>query len=119
MDSMRTDHDTTGYCGFVVGQHVVCVDDESTPKYGLRGYLYVGGLDGLKAQRVYTLRSVFICPRHNTVCVRLQEITRSEMPGFPGEEAGFDARRFRPLQKLTPEQFMQTDAPVEGREVAA
>ena len=123
MDSIGNRPETTGYCGFVVGQHVVCIGaPEDT------SHLPVVVLDKPKApvvNKVYTVRSVELSEvGEKRVCLTLCEIPDQFVRIiYKGEvwmsHVLFAAQFFRPLQKLTPEQFMQTDVPVKGREVAA
>lgn len=88
---------STGYCPFVVGQHVVCVDDTCSS-----GANVVGDLDGLTAGRVYTIRwvGIYDSPKlGRLVCVRLREIIRTRCPTH-GDDMPFAASRFRPAPSI-------------------
>jgi hypothetical protein len=87
-------------CKFYVGQKVVCVND--TPGLFLNSKVNTDGdMDGLKAGRVYTISAISsMCdPDYTTtVQVTLKEIKRKETP-----LAGFDHRRFKPLDEIRDE----------------
>lgn len=106
------DNDTT-YCGFQVGQHVACIADHKTP--GARAKWERRGVQFPARGKVYTIRALFRA--ENGVGVLLEEIRNPLVPSreFGKIEAYFWSSKFRPLQKLTPEQFMTTDAPVDER----
>lgn len=102
------------YCGYVVGQHVVYVG-KPTAYSPMRQKWDRAGLIRPKTGVVYTIRSVFIgfASGQRRVSLLLQEIHNPEVSTVDGlREPGFVASKFRPLQKLTPEMFMSTDAPV-------
>lgn len=112
----------TGYCGLVVGQHVVLVDDNWPPRK------YSAHIKRPIKNIVYTVREIKIALSGElggfAPGIWLEEIINAKfyLLGEQGPYMGeplFMAFRFRPLQKLTTEQFMQTDTPVEGREVVA
>lgn len=99
---------STEYCPFVVGQHVVCVDDTLSS-----GVNIVGDLDGLTAGRVYTIRWVGIheSPRFGPqVCVRLREIVRARCPTH-GDDMPFAAVRFRPAPSIEALKDLLVNAP--------
>lgn len=92
-------------CKFYVGQKIVCVNDnpEEFLNSGFEGSVYPG-LDGLQAGKIYTVKSLYrytgaICS--TKVSVVLEEITR--LGGKDVYAAGFDCRRFRPLDEVRKE----------------
>lgn len=87
---------STGYCPFVVGQHVVCVDD--VPLDGVDN----SDMDGLSAGYVYTVRWIGIYDSPLDGCnisVRLVEIVRGRCPTH-GDDMPFFASRFRPAPSI-------------------
>lgn len=118
-DSSTQGADTT-YCGLVAGQHVVCIDTSVIEKAARRVVNHGGSANLPKLNVVYTIRGIYISTVTGRPTLRLVELINVALPSRQGpHEPGFPARCFRPLQKLTPEQFMQTDAPIEGREAMA
>lgn len=85
-------------CHFQVGQKVVCIDD-SEPDFISTVAQVVGGMDGLRKGATYTIRSVFVDPFYNAVCVRIVEIQRLPLSVVRGVryEGGYDPARFRPV----------------------
>lgn len=112
----RTANNDTTYCGFQVGQHVVCVrDDTDDPNVEV-----LSSIVRPEKGRVYTIRGVRLGVLRKVVCLRFVEIPDQIADVLIGGELFhgdviFDAANFRPLQKLTPEQFVTTDAPVDER----
>ncbi|QIG74360.1 hypothetical protein EVC08_048 [Rhizobium phage RHph_N65] len=92
----------TGYCDFVVGQHVVCIDTSNF----LLAFEPVPGQE-LEAGRVYTVSAISL----DYEAVALQV---AEHPFLVEEGGWYGHWRFRPLQKLKVEDFMQSKTPVEG-----
>lgn len=111
--------DNTGYCGFVVGQHVVCINDENRAPAG------VTVLEQLilpEKGKVYTVRALVIGVLGRAPCLSLVEIpdqtVRIEWNGKPWfGDVIFKACDFRPLKKLKVEDFMS--APVDGERASA
>jgi hypothetical protein len=96
------------FCGssFVVGQHVVCVNDNFCPRPGARQKWERLGVRFPKKSTIYTIRRVFISPKGATALL-LDEIKNPLVPASGVYiEAYFLASRFRPLQKLKLEDFM-------------
>ena len=96
---------------FEIGQHVVCVDDRKDA-YIPPGFNGIGNLDGLTKGIVYTVRS-FVDSPVGDLCLRLEEIVRPILTTggwWNGGEPGFDARRFRPLRRLTVDEFLMEEA---------
>lgn len=88
---------------FHIGAHVVCIDD-NLYSFQYPGIEYANDdLDGLTKGIVYTIRDIFVDPFFDDLTFRLEEIYRQ--PSIEDYEPGFDARRFRPLRKLTVEDF--------------
>ncbi|MDK4729364.1 hypothetical protein [Rhizobium phaseoli] len=106
--------DTTGYCAFVVGQHVVCITDDFMKSQALRRKWERRGVRYPSKNKVYTVRQVYLTSKY--VGVLLEEIRNPLVPTRERglTEAGFLARKFRPLKKLKIEDFMQSKTPVEG-----
>lgn len=79
---------------FRVGQKVVCVDDDVNGRY--TPWPFRGGIDGLKAGRVYTIRDVGLyC---DVPCLWLCGITRAMAKGWERHgEPGYNVLRFRPV----------------------
>lgn len=84
---------------FYVGQRVQCVDASDGPQYTPRGYKALGGMDGLRQGAIYTVRSVGVWPNSPALLLWLSEIVRPLRGSMCVKygEAGFDARRFRPI----------------------
>lgn len=101
------DADST-FCGspFVVGQHVVYVNDEMPSQHALDRW-NANGFERPTKNKVYTVREIFI-GTHGGPVLLLREIINplGRMLDGSTREPGFDARRFRPLQKLKLEDFM-------------
>lgn len=98
-----------------VGQHVVCVKDFSDEMNGYRvQQLIVRGCSLPTKGTVYTLRTVESDATVG-VGVRLEEIANPAFEWSNGitAEPGFAAHRFRPLQKLKVEDFLEVKAPKE------
>lgn len=110
--------DNGTYCGLTAGQHVVCVSLPSPLDVQL--IVTRGGTANMPViGRVYTIREVYVTPARGMLCVRLVEVRNKPISSKRGlREPGFASFRFRPLQKLTPEMFMSTDAPVKQGEPA-
>lgn len=88
---------------FHVGQHVVCVDDRERV-FDVPGVNYNGSsLSPLTRGVVYTIRDCEYTSADGTRRVRLAEITRGSIRGV---ESGYNAARFRPLQKLNIQDFI-------------
>lgn len=81
-------------CNFYVGQEVICVNDDPNM---LPNPPSEYDLDGLTAGNKYTVSFIYIDPWFNLPCVVVKEIHRSVM--YEGNDAGYFASRFRPLQK--------------------
>lgn len=113
----RNDDRSQGYCGFVVGQHVVFKFDfpgRYKAKWEKRGVRFPS------VGTVYTVRKVLIAPDSLEVALLLNEIRNPDIPTAGLRmEAFFKARRFRPLQKLKVEDFLSTKTPVDGERVPA
>lgn len=79
-----------------VGDRIVCVNvtHDTSPTKIIR---VVGGLDGLKKGRVYTIRDFVPCMYRSDVCVRLDEIVRCAK-GSDVYEPGFLVSRFRRVE---------------------
>jgi hypothetical protein len=89
-------------CNFVVGQKVVCIDDD--PKtYTRPGLSYTGDLDGLTRGKIYTIRGIYVgsiaTPDNNAVCLYLNEIVRP-VSFLVQREAGYRAARFRHVREI-------------------
>lgn len=103
--------DNTTYCGFVVGQHVVCIREIEPGNPSTAAILARGGSANLpKRGTVYTIREVR--PRRRGLFLLLAELVNVSIDTCSGPyEPGFSVKRFRPLQKLKVEDFMQTRVP--------
>jgi phosphoribosylcarboxyaminoimidazole (NCAIR) mutase len=90
----------TGYCGFVVGQHVVCVDTIPENNTKVIQILGRGGTAHLpELNRVYTVRAIYTNPVTGRVSMRLKELVNMPLPSIAGMwEPGFPVTMFRPLQ---------------------
>ncbi|CAK7259117.1 MULTISPECIES: hypothetical protein [unclassified Shinella] len=113
----RNDIGSQGYCGFVVGQHVVFKFDfpgRYKAKWEKRGVRFPS------VGTVYTVRKVLIAPKTREVALLLNEIHNPSITSAGVRtEAFFKARRFRPLQKLKVEDFLSAKTPVDGEQVPA
>lgn len=81
-----------------VGQKVVFIGPPEDT--GTRGWGYECGAVMPEPSRVYTVRSVWIAPKGRCMgrpVFRLVECDNSHMPKVCGEEPGFDARQFIPI----------------------
>lgn len=103
-------------CPFVVGQKVVCVNDEEVPVAAIPGAIFLFfGLNGLTRGCVYTVREVYQAEYSLVPLVKVREIYR------PDADDGYSALRFRPLVERGTETGMsilrdllnKTDKPVE------
>lgn len=83
------------YLDWKVGDKVVCVDDAENGAYDSPEFVAVGGLDGLRKDAVYTIRSVGPDPEDGFLSVWLEEIYRQT---FRGVETGYAIQRFRKVQ---------------------
>lgn len=100
--------DSGTFCAssFVVGQHVVCVNDNFCPRPGAKQKWERRGVRFPTKNTVYTVRRVFISPAGHTALL-LDEIKNPVVSTSGGAmEAYFLTSRFRPLQKLKLEDFM-------------
>lgn len=109
--------DNTGYCAFVVGQHVVCITDDFMKSSALRRKWERRGVRYPSKNKVYTIRQIYLTSKY--VGVLLEEIRNPLVPTRERGliEAGFTARKFRPLPKLKVEDFLS--APVDRERVSA
>lgn len=80
---------------FRVGQKVVCVDDAIHDEWKAPGFVYVGGLDGLKKGEIYTVRAVEFDSIEVAESLVLEEIVRPTL--YTLDRDGFRASRFRPV----------------------
>ena len=104
----------TGYCGFEVGQHVVLIDDNWNTGYS---YAHITKVPAKGV--VYTVRAIEARDKQR-VGLLLREIVNVPRRHADGHlEISFRATRFRPLPKLTPEQFLTVETPVDGKAVPA
>jgi hypothetical protein len=83
----------TSYCPFVVGQHVVCVDDYVEPRYS------GDTSDRPIVGRIYTVTMVGIGALSGELGVQLAEISRSPSALSCGLW-GYRASRFRPAPSI-------------------
>jgi hypothetical protein len=91
-------------CNFVVGQKVVCVDDDVNSMPPVNGFYRVtNSMDGLTKNEIYTIRNVYVDPVSGRLLVHLEEIFRGpQYPNMPDSlESGYTYSRFRPLRDLT------------------
>lgn len=112
-----TQADNDRYCALTVGQHVVCVDDSAWDRSRVTALPHVG--------KVYTVRALRLESTHLDGLRLMEMRCLPAHPSVPvchepccGGEYWLQPDRFRPLQKLTPETFMSTDAPVKQGEPA-
>lgn len=99
-----------------IGQHVVCINDQwPTPRKDDRQIGVAYPSKGV----VYTVRDVVPCPiGRSRACLLLREITNPVL-GYTWRGKKFKAERsfradwFRPLRKLTVEDFTNVGAPRE------
>lgn len=114
----RNEDGSQGYCGFVVGQHVVCIghtfaDEKARNRWIRRGVTFpdIG--------KVYTVRRVLLLPYSTALLLDeiRNPIVRCREAG--DQEAFFRASCFRPLQKLKVEDFLSTKTPVDSERVPA
>jgi len=95
------------FCSLYVGQHVVCLTDFNVRASSVQAIVKIGGTANLPRKNVvYTVRS--IRPRRTGgFRLLLQEIVNAPISNkFGNYEPGFNAKHFRPLQKLKLEDFM-------------
>lgn len=90
------------YCPFKIGQHVVCID---TANY-LIGEK-VGAPEQLREGRVYTISAL-------NAFGSIVAVQVAELPWLVDIDGWYGHWRFKPLQKLKVEDFMTSDAPVDG-----
>ena len=111
----RNDTGLQGYCGFEVGQHVVCVAEE---QFGDCVPITKPILP--KVGKVYEVRRVHIGSLTSTapgfVGLLLKEIPDQiityRLDGFTRQgKAYFEAKNFRPLPKLRVEDFLAASTP--------
>jgi len=87
-------------CKFVVGQKVVCVNDDVND-FKVSGVKYAPtGLDGLTKGEIYTIKSIYENPATKYINVELEEINRDNFSNFEWRiTAGFVHLRFAPLKE--------------------
>lgn len=94
-------------CNFVIGQKVVCIDDD-IGRYRVPGVKYPpdASLDGLTKGQVYTVKNLVISPRTGWINVILEEIIRTHYSEifkmnveYPDDKQGFHYKRFAPLKE--------------------
>jgi hypothetical protein len=89
-------------CKFVIGQKVVCINDDI--KAGrIPGKKYADStLDGLTKGEIYTVRNIYTCETSKSgICIELEEIVRPmNIPGV-NCKPGYDHIRFAPLKEKT------------------
>ncbi|WP_157384516.1 hypothetical protein [Nitratireductor soli] len=88
-----------------IGQHVVCIDDSPGLLMSARK------LPQLERGRVYTLADV--TSKFRVLAVQLEEYPRTYIENGVEFEGWLKASRFRPLRKLSIEDFTSVDAPLE------
>lgn len=104
---------------FDIGQHVVCVensvDARGRPIGGLLSELLREGLVLPTIGKVYTVRNTIVVKADAPIGLLLAEIINSD-DTYGGRifEKAFPANWFRPLQRLRVEDFVNTEAPVDG-----
>ncbi len=83
------------YLDWKVVNRVECIDVKiyESDKQGVR---FAGGLDGLDINKIYTIRDIFIHPIIHKVCLKLNEIYRSDKYS-QGFETGYLISRFRKI----------------------
>lgn len=109
----RNDNGPQGYCGFVVGQHVVCIDNvESHVGWHARNRVPFGLVRGrvYTIARIYTGDGFYRGVRGKRVNLELVELKKKPSPCAPNNN-GFAAARFRPLPKLRVEDFLAASTP--------
>ena len=110
----RNDNGPQGYCGFEVGQHVVCVDDKwhGFSGWHSRNHMPTGLTKGkvYTVERVYTTAAYWQGAKTVVVCLSLKEAKKEPAPASP-ECDGWHVSRFRPLPKLRVEDFLAASTP--------
>lgn len=102
----------------VPGAKCVCIDDGYST-VALPGSEYVGDLDGLARNSIYTIRAVGPDILDGDRRVWLVEILRENDPDLP-YESGFSIARFRPLITRSQEHDVALFAPIlHGQPVGA
>lgn len=107
----RNEDGSQGYCGFVVGQHVVCVDDSD-------GTVGLDKKIELVKGRVYTVHDINAVD-FSAVAIQVVECEKTYEQEDGVYEGWFGHWRFRPLAKLKVEDFLSTKTPVDGERVPA
>jgi hypothetical protein len=82
------------------GQEVICIDDMENAQYfptGITGDMLIGGMDGLKKGRKYSIRETGAFM--DILWCRLEEIIRP-IDDALGVEAFYNQARFRPVKKV-------------------
>lgn len=94
-------------CNFVVGQKVVCIDDDVF-RYRVPGVKYPENptLDGLEKGKIYTVRDIYFNQSTGFINVSVEEIVRkyySELSKtiveYDPSLQGFHHKRFAPLKE--------------------
>lgn len=87
-------------CKFVVGQKVVCINDDRNA-FKIPGIKYLEtGLHGLKKGEIYTIKSIFENPATKNINLELLELPRPPIPGKDWKStSGFMYKRFAPLNE--------------------
>lgn len=106
----RTTNDTR-YCGFTVGQHVVCVSEMFQKAPHHKRNWERRGVRFPVVNTVYTVRQLIATPKG--IGLLLAEIHNPLVPvrDFGRVEAFSPTNKFRPLKKLKVEDFMSINAP--------
>ena len=80
------------------GDKIVCINQAVGFNHTL-GVNYIGGLDGLTENQVYTVVEIMAGPRDVKFIVILKEIKRRRPTHHLRFTEGFDVRRFKPVEK--------------------